>query len=100
MKWMLGTTQWGVQLPSEAIHMKTAEVPDGNSLYHILIQFASAHPFPVTSHPQYTCMYYAKETVLLLKGNVFSNCWIQGEKRKPQQPNLVLFFLCLAVIDP
>lgn len=47
MKLMLGTSQGGVQLPGEAIHMKTAEVPDGNPLYHILIQFVLAHPFPV-----------------------------------------------------
>lgn len=63
---MLGTSQGGVQLASEEIHMKTAEVLDGNSLYLILIHLALAHPFPVTSNLLYTCIYYANKLMHML----------------------------------
>lgn len=99
MKLMSGTSQRGVQLPSESIHLKTAEMPDGNSSYHILIHSALAHSFPVTSNPLYTCIYYEKETVSPSQRKYLQQL-LNSRGRKAQQHQLLLFLLSLAVFDP
>lgn len=82
MKLMLGTSQGGVQLPGEAIHMKTADIPDGNSLYHILIHLALAHPFPITSNPLYTCLYYANKLCPFSKEIFSATVEFMGNKER------------------